>query len=91
MTNWTDLIDTDPVGAAKACMEDIDRPRSNYDRDVTRLMSNLAALAEALTDVAMRLQHAPDHECTRSEYIAALMKSMRNPDGSPRFPVKEQT
>ena len=80
MTSWTDLIDTDPVEAAKACMEDIDRPRSNYDRDVMRLMSNLAALCEALSS----LQCLPEEQ--RPGFHKILMMSMRNPDGSRRFP-----
>ena len=51
MTNWTDLIDTDPVGAYDAWhIAASDWTSELYRRNTRRLLSNLAALCEALAE-----------------------------------------
>jgi len=60
MTNWADLIDTDPVGAFKQLEPHLEGWGTDHPLDdrphVARLLSNLAALCEemaaALSDVA---------------------------------------
>ena len=101
MTNWTDLIDTDPVRAAKAWERhcyDVDSPEAfqtieeMYDgwfQDTRTLVSNLAALAEALAkDLAGTIndEYAFRGETTWQEQIAEVMEDARNPDSTPRFP-----
>lgn len=84
MTNWTDLIDTDPVGAAKLWLEGPIEDTADRVLPTENLVSNLAALCEALSE-----QMASEGEQLK---LAALgvrtdtMSGMRNPDGSRRFP-----
>ena len=69
----------------------------------TQLMSDLAALCEALAyQAAANRQRNPSskisYACTFEEIVSAgmprevaeAMENARNPDGSPRFPAKEK-
>lgn len=81
MTNWTDLIDTDPVMAAKTLLEDANRPQSDHDRDVYRLISNLAAV-HAINKVVSDIRTAQDtaKACTdvkvKNEWIDVARKHL---------------
>ena len=80
MTSWTDLIDTDPVAAAKAHAEEREQYNDVSDEN-DRLIDNLAALCETLADPAMC--HVRGEAKGRMSWA---MDMYRNPDGSRRFP-----
>ena len=101
MTNqWTDLIDTDPVGAWHARPEKIPDEMfegMRYIRESDRLMSNLAVLCEVLSEntgklflkyLTAELEKNPDDRGKREGHnvrIAAMVLA-QNPDGSRQFP-----
>ena len=97
MTNWTDLIDTDPVAAAKAWIKEekppddipdivrgTQRTRWQTELKTARLIDNLAALAEALAKRNSYQERG--HGLAWEEMIEQAMKDCRYPDGTPRFP-----
>ena len=91
-TQWTDLIDTDPVGAYQLMPKktpDEMFEGMRYIRQKDRLMSNLAALCEALSSELKTFGSAPRYRTTTSKIRIAVMMTIRNPDGSRRFPEIE--
>ena len=85
-SSWTDLIDTDPMRAWELYKkQEIDSVTTLSANDlideVNRLMTNLAALCEALADPAMC--HVRGEAKGRMSWA---MDMYRNPDGSRRFP-----
>ena len=90
MTSWTDLIDTDPVKAAKLYAEWLELPASKiggmtvigYEEHQERLIANLAALAESA--IALTASLSPGK--TMAEVQRYILTSAIKEDGSPRFP-----
>ena len=83
MTNWTDLIDTDPVGAwrlykGESCASNDTEVRQQWHENRERLMSNLAALCEALHLKLKEESGRPD-----TDWIKVMM---RDNVGFRRFP-----
>lgn len=72
MTNWVDLIDTDPVGAYQAMIKESDAVGDlgiwviDYPDNFWRLMANLAALCEKLSEIAA--MRAPSNGTFGSEW-----------------------
>ena len=99
MTNWTDLIDTDPVAAyheyAKCKNIGMAYSTSNlWKEERERLMSNLAALCEELSESVaeqtkdeMVMRSGTFNAAVTAQWIREkTMRVMRNSDGTPRFP-----
>ena len=103
MTNWADLIDTDPVGAWHAYeLWKLNAPYAEFDNPAAielekeRLLSNLAALCEALAwrvyveDERFRKAMNPGAigslPFDQESIIRYEIEHSRNPDGSRRFP-----
>ena len=102
MTSWTDLIDTDPMEAAKLWEENEKPPddipdivrgtaRTRWETELktARLMSSLAALCESLADEIVRLhKYHPTYNLKhdRETVFSYVMEKARDEDGSRRFP-----
>ena len=105
MTSWTDLIDTDPVGAwhafelwkLNASYADFDNP-AVIEIEKDRLLSNLTVLCEALSEQLATCRSVfdeqNDQEGLRAPYTGKhtrqeVMRCLCYPDGSRRFPEVE--
>ena len=88
MTNWTDLIDTDPVAAAKTRREAIEAGESIDLLEEERLLDNLAALCEEFAKQLAAAKHGLGHTQygTKDRSMKLALMGTRNPDGSRRFP-----
>ena len=73
MTSWTDLIDTDPVAAAKLWLEGPIEDTSDRILPTENMVSNLAALCEALSHFAYDCNPYQD-----DEMAAAIRRDFMN-------------
>ena len=97
MTSWTDLIDIDPMEAAKLWEENEKPPddipdivrgtaRTRWETELktARLISNLAVLCEELSIYHIRPGSRENEEA--KAFRLRVMRRMFNSDGSRRFP-----
>ena len=92
MTNWTNLIDTDPVGAyhafedwKKDCLRRSKRKSFGINEEhLIRMTANLAVLCEELSIYHIRPGSRENEEA--KAFRLRVMRRMFNSDGSRRFP-----
>ena len=89
MTNWTDLIDTDPVGAYKEWDKVRNQILGTYPTaNEIRLMANLAALCEEFATQLAAAKYGLGHTdyATKDRAMKLALMGCRKPDGTRRFP-----